>query len=591
MKKTLLSSIILAGLIFSSCSNFLEETAYSSFDKEEAYSNPTLVYLNAVASVYTSMGLQGVMWDADFSGGGINYLSEYSADLGIVQGRRSDWVDGGVHQQIFLHSWTPSHNLFLDSWNYQYQVIGLCNASIDDLQAVLDEGGDEFLQDYINELRAVRAYYYMSLVNMYARIPIVTSSSMSVSDVAQSTRKEAYEFVRDELTEIIPTLSDENGVKSSSEYYGRMTKAAGYMMMARLAANAAIWSQDDWNDGRFVGGIDAVESTVTELGKQQMITLDGETRNAWETVIYCQEKLAEMGYQLNPDDHENFTTENENSVENIFVRPNNATTYQLRQRLMTYSLHSNHTGALANATGSNGPAATTYAAELFGVTYDEQTDVTDYSNADPRWDMFFYYGDIVVNGEPVPMSSDYKQTLSYLPYAAKIDHGSPLSGSKEEYEMWCAGARVRKVEIDPAVDQFSWAFCYQEADVVVYRYADALLLAAEAKYRLGDTGGALADINAIRNRVGAQPFSALTSIKDILDERGREMVWEPTRREDLIRYGMYTEPTRDKYKGVPTATGAGDWVDDETGYTLVFPIPVNVLNLHPNLSQNPGYGG
>ena len=43
MKKTLLSSIILAGLIFSSCSNFLEETAYSSFDKEEAYSNPTLV--------------------------------------------------------------------------------------------------------------------------------------------------------------------------------------------------------------------------------------------------------------------------------------------------------------------------------------------------------------------------------------------------------------------------------------------------------------------------------------------------------------------------------------------------------------------
>ena len=145
MKKTLLSSIILAGLIFSSCSNFLEETAYSSFDKEEAYSNPTLVYLNAVASVYTSMGLQGVMWDADFSGGGINYLSEYSADLGIVQGRRSDWVDGGVHQQIFLHSWTPSHNIFLDSWNYQYQVIGLCNASIDDLQAVLDEGGDDFL--------------------------------------------------------------------------------------------------------------------------------------------------------------------------------------------------------------------------------------------------------------------------------------------------------------------------------------------------------------------------------------------------------------------------------------------------------------
>ena len=86
MKKTLLSSIILAGLIFSSCSNFLEETAYSSFDKEEAYSNPTLVYLNAVASVYTSMGLQGVMWDADFGTGGINYLSEYSTTFSSIHG-------------------------------------------------------------------------------------------------------------------------------------------------------------------------------------------------------------------------------------------------------------------------------------------------------------------------------------------------------------------------------------------------------------------------------------------------------------------------------------------------------------------------
>ena len=587
MKKTFLSSIILAGILFGGCSNFLEETAYSSFDKEEAYSNPTLVYLNAVASVYTSIGLQGAMWDADFGAGGINYLSEYSSDLCFVQGRRSDWVDGGVHQQIFLHSWTASHNLFLDSWNYQYQVIGLCNASIDDLQAALDNGGEEFLQDYINELRAIRAYYYMSLVNMYARIPIVTSSTTSVSDVEQSSRSEAYEFVRDELAEIIPTLSVENGTKSSSEYYGRMTMAAGYMMMARLAANAAIWSQDTWNDGKFVGGIEAVEPTVTELGMQQTITLDGETRNAWETVIYCQERLKEMGYDLNPDDHENFTTDNESSIENIFVRPNNATTYQLPQRLMTYSLHSNHTGALANATGSNGPSATTYAAGLFGVTYDASADVTDYSKADPRWDMFFYYGDITVDGKPVPMSSDYKQTLSYLPYAARLDHGSPLSGSKEEYEMWCAGARVRKVEIDPSVDQFSWAFCYQEADVVVYRYSDALLLAAEAKYRLGDKGGALADVNAVRNRVGAEPFGALTSIKDILDERGREMVWEPTRREDLIRYGMYTEPTPDKYEGVPAATGAGEWVYDDKGNTLVFPIPTNVLNLNTNLSQNP----
>lgn len=595
MKKILFSSVLIAGLFLSGCSNFLEESAYSSFTKEEAYSNPTLVYLNTLASVYTAMGVQGCAYDCDFGAGGINYLSEFSSDLVIIQGRRSDWVDGGANQQIGLHTWTPSHSLFEASWNYQYQIIGLCNSSIDDLQAMIDEGGEEFLQDYIYELRAIRAYYYLNLLGMFARVPIVTSSSMSVGAVEQPERSEVYAFLRDELAEIIPHLSDQEGVSGSGEYYGRMNKATGYMMMAKLAANAAVWSQDVWNDGKFTGGIDAVGQTVTDLGKAQMITLDGTERNAWETVIYCQEQLAAMGYALNPDDHENFTTNNSSSVENIFVRPNNSTNYQLPQRYMAYSMHSNHTRALANATGSNGPSSSVQAALLFGLTLDENAgadviDPTDYSNADPRWDMFFYSGPIEVDGVPVSMSSDYHDQLYYLPFAVKVDHGSPLSGSKEEYDMWCAGARIRKVEIDPAVDVFSWAFDYQEADIVVYRYADALLLAAEAKYRLGDSAGALDDINAIRNRVGATPRESV-DLQTILDERGLELVWETTRRDDLIRFGMFTEPTADKYVGCPAATGAGAWTYDEVGDKLVFPIPVNVLNLNTNLTQNPGYAG
>jgi hypothetical protein len=588
MKKIFYVSILFVAILASGCTDFLEETAYSKFSKEEAYSNPTLVYVNTVASVYTAMGLQGCAYDADFSAGAIQYLSEFSSDLNIIQGRRSDWVDGGQHQQIFIHTWTASHSSFDAAWTYIYQIIGLCNASIDDLQAMLDAGGEDFIQLYINELRAIRAYYYMNALSMFADVPVVKSSKTTVAEVGQSSRSEVYAFVRDELAEIIPTLSDASGVSTSSEYYGRMNKATGYMMMAKLAANAAVWSQDTWNDGKFTGGIDAVEPTVTALGKKQSITLDGTARNAWETVIYCQEKLASMGYALYPDDHENFLTKNQASTENIFIRPNNATNYQLRQRLMCYSLHSNHTKALANAAGSNGPAASVYAAELFGVKYDAATDVTDYSEADPRWDMFFYYGDISVNGKAVPMSSDYKNTLSYLPFAAKIDHGSPLAGSKEEYEMWCAGARVKKVQIDPSVDQFVWAFDYQEADVVVYRYADAVLLAAEAKYRMGDTSGALGLLNQIRNRVGAKPMSSIDA-KAILDERGREFVWEPTRRDDLVRFGMYTEATTDKYVGVPTATGAGAWTYDSDGHTTVFPIPTSVLELNTNLKQNPGY--
>lgn len=577
-----------AVLVFSSCSDFLEETAYSKFSKEEAYNNPTLVYLNSVASLYSALGRQGLCYDCDSNGENFHYLSEFSSDLCFNQGRRGDWVDGGAHQQIFLQTWDKAHSNINKAWSFQYKVIGLCNNSIDDIQSMLDAGGEAFLQNYINEIRAIRAYIYMQSLGMFGRVPIVTSSSMSVADATQSSRSEVYAFVRDELAEIIPTLSDASGTSLSSEYYGRMTKAAGYAMMAKLAANAAVWSQDTWNDGKFVGGVEKVGPVVTELGKKQNITLDGATRNAWETVIYCQEKLAKMGYKLNPDDHANFTTGNENSVENIFIRPNDVATYKLQQRLTGYTLHSNHILALVNGRGANGPAATVYCAELFGVTYDAATDITDYSKADPRWDMFFYYGDIYVNGKPVSLSSDYKNTLSYLPFAAKNDHGSPLAGSKEEYEMLCAGARQKKAECDKNNDYFKGMTHYQDADMVVYRYADILLLAAEAKYRLGYETTALEYVNQVRDRVKATPRTEIT-LKTILDERGLELVWEPVRRDDLIRYGMYTEPTTDKYLGCSAATGAGAWSYDAQGYKLVFPIPVSVLELNTKLSQNPGY--
>ncbi|MER8245166.1 RagB/SusD family nutrient uptake outer membrane protein, partial [Acinetobacter baumannii] len=56
--------------------------------------------------------------------------------------------------------------------------------------------------------------------------------------------------------------------------------------------------------------------------------------------------------------------------------------------------------------------------------------------------------------------------------------------------MKWAGARVKKLELDKTDKNTMWAH-YTNADFVVYRYADALLLAAEAQYRLGNISEAL----------------------------------------------------------------------------------------------------
>jgi hypothetical protein len=151
------------------------------------------------------------------------------------------------------------------------------------------------------------------------------------------------------------------------------------------------------------------------------------------------------------------------------------------------------------------------------------------------------------------------------------------------YVVKWAGARVKKVEPDKSDN--AWR---QNADMVVYRYADAMLLSAEAKYRLGDDAGALALVNEVRARVGATPRTTI-GLQSILDERALELMWEPYRREDQIRFGTYTEQTRDKYVGAPAANTAGPWAYDASGYTVVFPIPNDAINLNSNLTQNPGY--
>jgi hypothetical protein len=148
----------------------------------------------------------------------------------------------------------------------------------------------------------------------------------------------------------------------------------------------------------------------------------------------------------------------------------------------------------------------------------------------------------------------------------------------------CAGARFRKYEYDTS----SSIQGDNNNDLVIWRYGDALLMKAEAEYRLGDKAGALQLVNQIRTRAGAVPRVSL-NLNDILDERMIELAWEGTRRQDQIRFCTFTEPTVDRYQGVHHNASAGDYVIDNTGYTNVYPIPYSVLNLNTNLRQNPGY--
>lgn len=128
---------------------------------------------------------------------------------------------------------------------------------------------------------------------------------------------------------------------------------------------------------------------------------------------------------------------------------------------------------------------------------------------------------------------------------------------------------------------------FVDTDFPLFRLADAYLIYAEAVLRGG--GGsratALDYINRLRKRAKTTTINDSNLTLDfILDERGRELAWEATRRTDLIRFDKFTSSAYLwPFKG---GVAAGKAVGE---YRKLFPIPASDLIANPNLKQNTGY--
>lgn len=574
MKQYIIGSMLLSSILLASCS--LDETPRSKFSEKEAFSTSKLVYVNSVANVYSSIG--NGLYGSD--GGSVHTFQEFSSDASMIPGRQGDWVDGGAWQNIFLHNFESSVSKYNDVWNNLYRVIGLANSSIDRLNKYLGEHPE--YAEYVYELRALRAVYYYYVMDLFGQVPLVVSSEVSANEVNQSNRSDVFKFVTSELAECIPHLSDSKS-QNEGEYYGRITKAVAYMCMAKCAINAPVYTIDDTNPTSYSAFVGTDKSgkataseeqgkTVSEMGKNINITLDGETRNAWETAVYCADQIASLGYRLQPSYADNFIVANQNSVENIWTRPNDCVNYKIDDYNIVRTLHYNHGGAIGYQ-GWNGACSSKQQMLVYGYGT---------ANPDPRLKLNFYTDKDYMEetGKAVEDGAVKGKDLEYMPLAVKVD----FTATDDPHAMKCAGARMKKYEFDKSTTQ-QYSF---NNDLVIWRYADALLLKAEAEYRMGKKAEALTIVNEVRGRVAATPRTELT-LNDILDERMLELAWEGVRRQDQIRFCTFTEPTADRFKGVTHNASAGDYNDDTQGYTMVYPIPYAVLNLNKKLHQNPGY--
>ena len=119
-------------------------------------------------------------------------------------------------------------------------------------------------------------------------------------------------------------------------------------------------------------------------------------------------------------------------------------------------------------------------------------------------------------------------------------------------------------------------------DYVIVRLGELHLNRAEALARVAGNWSAadqFGDVTAIRARAGLAPLSTITA-DSFLEERGREMFQETSRRTDLIRFGKYTgSQSTWQFKTTPTED-----------YRKLFPIPFEQIQASEGtLTQNPGY--
>ena len=520
---------ILVATLLAACS--LDENPRDQIPEEDAYTTAEALFQNTIATLYAYIGAQNDGEGLQGTCRGIYDLQTFGSDEAMLPTRGGDWYDGGMWQQMYCHSWNAGHALPKNAWIYLYKVIALCNRSLEQLEAHHHLLSAQQYDMNQAEVRALRAIYYWYLLDLFGNVPLVTSADVSMQEVKQSSRADVFKFTVKELEDTRWSLFAQYSQKPGN-CYGRVTFPVATFVLAKLMLNAEVYS-----------------------GTPQ-----------WQKVIeYCDD-LEWVGYRLEDNYEDNFIIHNENSAENIWIIPMDRDLYTNQQQNMYRSYHYRHAAAYG-FTGENGSCATRRVLEVFSYgTADE----------DPRF-LYNYWAGVVYDLNFNQVTDRMGRPLIYYPWEVDLD----LSGNPY---VETAGARMKKYEVDRNATKDGKLM---DNDIVLFRYADALLMRAEAKFRLGgasyagEEGGTTAqqDFDAVRDRVNALPRDI--TLQNLLDERLMELCWEGWRRQDLIRFNQYES----LFQGNAYISK----VDETDGHTRLYPIPADVIALNHNLVQNPGY--
>jgi len=438
-------------------------------------------------------------------------LDEMSTDALVGPTRGGDWDDNGAWRQIHALTWNAVHVHVRDTWNILLSNVYNCN------QVIYNNGS---AQDVL-EARFLRAFYYYNVIDFFGQVPYRESGSDLNSDAKVWTRTEATDFVISELEAIVSALPTRAANDASI-----VNQDAAHFLLAKLYLNKGVFTAEN-----AAGPYTFAPADMTKVV----------------------ENVDAISSSLAPEYWDNFKPNNNTSDEILFssknLRSGSGGGIQSRWRMCQ---HYNQTPGGWNGFSTVAEYYNRFSPSDKRLNYTDSDIVANFGNP-----AGFQVGQQYAPGGVTALKDRNNKPMVFTAAVTLITTGDAIE---------TAGIRAEKYVPD-AADLNS-----PENDYVLFRYADALLMKAEAIKRggSGSIGSILTDIAA---RANVTP--AAETLEGIYAERGRELWWEGWRRNDMIRFGKYLEARELK----PSVT--------DSKYVLL-PIPSAAL-LNPNLTQNPGY--
>ena len=506
------------------CSDFLEEQVPQATLTQDEVKNPEYID-NVLISAYA-----GLVTIEDMNASFSLWNYDTRSDDAYVGG--SDFSDGEPFHRLEKSSGVMTTDWpFSSIWTRFYNYLSRVSLSLDILASA--DQGNATIQQRTAEMKFLRAYGHFQLKRLFKKIPFVNKPNMTEEDYNNLSNTE---YTNDEgWQQIINDLEDAYAVLPATQTEkGRPTKAACAAFLAKVYLYKA-YRQDDANSNQV--------TAVNEADLQKVVDYTN-------SALYA-------GYGLEPDMHNNFRPEEqyENGKESLWAiqySKNDGTVYgnlNFSNRLIVPCIPKVHDSGCdfykpshnlvdAYRTNSDGlPLLDNYA--------DVDYTVGSNQTVDPR--LFVTVG---VPGTPYMFNPGFM-----------ISESNAWSRSGGTFGYFVS----LKQNVDPALTDSYLFLCDSQwassMNRIVFRYADVLLMRAEALAQLGQAAEAIALVNQVRDRAAKMATNSVVSnyptkysvhfavgkyngsyskddaMKIIKMERRLELALESARFFDLVRWG------------------------------------------------------